>query len=108
MIGSCEVSAAEADEGAEQRGVPKSKSFNAKRPEDSDTVEVQVKFVDYVPPPLRSSMRRQDNSASDEYFLQPEASSPVKAASEEEQKRNTIGEIFDGGSISEIRENSFS
>ena len=61
MIGSCEVSAAEADEGSEQRGVPKSKSFNAKRPEESDTVEVQVKFVDYVPPPLRSSMRRQEN-----------------------------------------------
>ena len=61
MAGACEVGETEADEGADQRGVPKSKSFNAKRPEESDTVEVQVKFVDYVPPPLRSSMQRQEN-----------------------------------------------
>ena len=57
-----EIGNEEADEGNAAREAPKAKSFEAKQTSKSDDlVEVQIKFVDYVPPNIRGgSMKSTD------------------------------------------------
>ena len=98
-----ELAAAD-EEGNEERKLPKAASFNAKQTSLDENVEVQIKFVDYVPPPLRNSFKTVD---ADNFFQidreKTDFSDPVADNELDDARASGIGEN-DSGSLSEIKQ----